>query len=60
MGSNDIVTAETVYNAGADLRNRKITPDQYRDIMRKGREQHGEREWEMVKVRALHAMDRTA
>jgi hypothetical protein len=52
------ITAKTIHSAMTDLRNGKISPDQFRAVMRQSREQHGDEKHTTLKVQAIAAANR--
>jgi hypothetical protein len=56
----DAITAETIFDAMRALRRGEITPDEFRAIMRRSREEHGEEAHERLKVVALSNFDRVS
>jgi len=50
--------AAHIHTAATDLRNGKITPDEFRAIMRASKTQNGAKNHEMAKIAAIAAMNR--
>jgi len=52
------MTAQDLHTAMTDLRKGKITPDQFRAVMRESKAQHGEAKHNLLKIQAIAASNR--